>query len=51
MCLILCGFFFTACLTCQTLGNYEILSPAFAAWLPVILFGPFSVVMFDAVHT
>ena len=51
MCLFLCGFFFTACFTCQALGNYEILSPAFAAWLPVIMFGPVSIVMFDAVQT
>jgi lipopolysaccharide export system permease protein len=51
MCLILCGFFFVACFTCQSMGNNEYLSPALAAWLPVLLFGPLSFVMFDAVHT
>lgn len=51
MCLVLCGVFFAACFTCQYLGNNDLLSPAFAAWLPVLLFGPLAMVMFDAVHT
>lgn len=51
LCLLLCGFFFGVCFTCQALGNYEFLSPVMAAWAPVILFGPFSLVTFDAVHT
>jgi lipopolysaccharide export system permease protein len=51
MCLVLCGMFFGACFACQYLGNNEFLSPALAAWLPVFLFGPMSLVMFDAVHT
>jgi lipopolysaccharide export system permease protein len=51
MCLVICAVFFAACLTCQYLGNNEHLSPATAAWLPVLAFGPFAMVMFDAVHT
>ena len=51
MCLVLCAIFFGACLTCQYLGNNEHLSPAFSAWLPVLVFGPLAFVMFDAVHT
>jgi lipopolysaccharide export system permease protein len=51
LCLILCGFFFAACFTCQNLGNNETVSPALAAWLPVLFFGPLALVMFDAVHT
>jgi lipopolysaccharide export system permease protein len=51
MCLVICAVFFAACLTCQYLGNNEHLAPATAAWLPVLLFGPLSMVMFDAVHT
>jgi lipopolysaccharide export system permease protein len=51
MCLVLCGLFFAACFTCQYVGNNEIVSPALAAWLPVFVFGPPSLVMFDAVHT
>lgn len=51
MCLVLCGVFFAALFACKYLGDYEHLSPALAAWLPVLGFGPLSFVMFDAVHT
>jgi lipopolysaccharide export system permease protein len=51
LCLVLCGLFFFACFFCKYLGEHEHLSPAMAAWLPVIVFGPLSFVMFDAVHT
>ena len=51
LCLGLCALFFASCFTCQSLGNYEYLSPALAAWLPVLVFGPLSLVMFDAIHT
>jgi lipopolysaccharide export system permease protein len=51
MCLGLCGFFFVACFACQQLGNNDILAPALAAWLPVLLFGPLAFVLFDAIHT
>jgi lipopolysaccharide export system permease protein len=51
LCLGLCGLFFASCFTCQSLGNYEYLSPAWAAWVPVLVFGPLALVMFDAIHT
>ena len=53
LCLILCMVFFASVFTCQFLGKtgVEVISPALAAWLPVILFGPSSFVMFDMVHT
>jgi lipopolysaccharide export system permease protein len=55
LCLMLCIVFFASILACQYLGsNVETspyVSPALAAWLPVIVFGPISFVMFDAVHT
>ncbi len=51
LCLVLCGVFFGALFACKYLGDYEHLSPALAAWLPVLGFGPLSFVMFDAVHT
>lgn len=51
MCLLLCGLFFGAFFTCKSLGENDFLSPTLAAWLPVIVFGPLSVVMFDSVHT
>jgi lipopolysaccharide export system permease protein len=51
MCLVLCGLFFGAFFTCKSLGENDFLSPTLAAWLPVMVFGPLSVVMFDSVHT
>src|SRR5439155_18461899 len=51
LCLLLCGLFFAAQFACKGLGDYEYLSPALAAWLPVLVFGPFGFAMFDAIHT
>jgi lipopolysaccharide export system permease protein len=51
LCLALCAGFFAACFACQQLGDKEFVSPALAAWLPVIIFGPLAFVMFDAIHT
>jgi len=51
MCLVLCGVFFAACYMSKTAGDYEYVSPAAAAWAPVLVFGPFAIVLFDAVHT
>ena len=55
MCLMLCVIFFAAIFACQWLGKDELasqyISPALAAWLPVIGFGPCAMVMYDAVHT
>ena len=51
LCLVLCGVFFAAQFACKSLGDSEYVSPALAAWLPVLFFGPFSVAMFDAIHT
>jgi lipopolysaccharide export system permease protein len=51
MCVVLCGVFFAASYTCKMLGDNDYLAPALAAWLPVLLFGPAALVMFDAVHT
>jgi lipopolysaccharide export system permease protein len=51
LCLSLCATFFASILACQYLGNHEHVAPALAAWLPLLAFGPFSIVMFDAVHT
>ena len=51
MCLVVFGVFYAAMFLCKYLGDYEHLSPALAAWLPVLGFGPLSFVMFDAVHT
>jgi lipopolysaccharide export system permease protein len=51
LCLVLCGVFFGACFACKHLGDNEYLSPALAAWLPVLTFGPLGFVLFDAIHT
>jgi lipopolysaccharide export system permease protein len=51
MCLVLCAVFFAADFGCKHLGEKEFLSPALAAWLPVLVFGPLSFAMFDAIHT
>jgi lipopolysaccharide export system permease protein len=51
LCLGLCALFFFTCFFCKYLGSHDHLSPALAAWMPVIVFGPLSWVMFDAVHT
>jgi lipopolysaccharide export system permease protein len=51
LCLVLCAVFFAAQFSCKMLGDKDIMLPALAAWLPVITFGPFGWVLFDAVHT
>jgi lipopolysaccharide export system permease protein len=50
-CLVLCGVFFAVGYCAKMLGDNDILSPALSAWAPVLLFGPFAFVLFDAVHT
>jgi len=51
MCLVLCAIFFATSFMCKFLGEKEALSPALAAWMPVLIFGPVSFVLFDAIHT
>jgi lipopolysaccharide export system permease protein len=51
LCLGLCALFFGVCFGCKHLGEKEFISPALSAWLPVLLFGPLSFSMFDAIHT
>jgi lipopolysaccharide export system permease protein len=51
LCLILCGLFFGVQYSCKMLGDNDYVAPAFAAWVPVLCFGPLAVTMFDAVHT
>jgi lipopolysaccharide export system permease protein len=51
LCLIMCALFFAAVFACRQLGEQEWLSPAVAAWMPVLLFGPFAFALFDAIHT
>ena len=43
--------FFVCLYACKMLGDYDYVSPALAAWGPVLAFGPHSPALFDAVHT
>lgn len=47
LCLLMAGAFYAFMHVCRYTG----LSPTLAAWLPVMLFGPVSVVMLDSVKT
>lgn len=38
-------------IACKYLGDQEVLPAPLAAWLPLILFGPPALVLFDSVHT
>jgi lipopolysaccharide export system permease protein len=51
LCLVLCTIFYAAVYGCKFLGDHELLAPALAAWLPVLIFGPLAFVMFDSIHT
>lgn len=51
LCLALIGVFYAAVYGCKYLGENDLLSPPLAAWLPVLIFGPIAVALFDAVHT
>lgn len=53
LCLMLCVVFFASIFTCEYLAkdSGDLVSPALAAWIPVIIFGPLALVMYDAVHT
>lgn len=50
LCLGLCAVFFGTLFACQHLGA-GLIAPALAAWLPVFVFGPVSLVMYADVHT
>jgi lipopolysaccharide export system permease protein len=51
LCLIMCALFYAAVFGCKYLGEADVITPPLAAWMPVLLFGPLSVTLFDAVHT
>jgi len=47
LCLLIVGTFYAFIFLCRYMG----LPPAWAAWLPILLFGPVAVVMLDSVKT
>jgi lipopolysaccharide export system permease protein len=50
-CLMMCAVFFVLIFLCKALGDNDYLSPALAAWLPVLLAGPPAVLLFNDIHT
>jgi len=51
LCIVLCAVFFLTSYLCRMLGEYNYLPPAFAAWCPVLFFGPMAVFKLATVHT
>jgi lipopolysaccharide export system permease protein len=51
ICIVAAVLFLGVCQLSRYLGEQEYLSPALAAWLPVLIFGPAALAMFDAIHT
>jgi|SoiMethySBSTD1v2_1073268.scaffolds.fasta_scaffold211058_3 lipopolysaccharide export system permease protein len=51
LCLVMCAVFFAVVFGGKFLGTGDYLSPALAAWLPVLIFGPISIALYDAIHT
>jgi lipopolysaccharide export system permease protein len=51
LCLAMCAVFFAVVFGGKFLGTGDYVSPAMAAWLPVLVFGPLAVALYDAIHT
>ena len=51
ICLAAIAVAYGAVYFCKYLGEHDVLPPTLAAWLPVMIFGPVVLGMFDAVHT
>jgi len=51
ICISICAAYFFVDYACVELGRKEILSPVAAAWLPVLLFGPVGVFLFDGIRS
>lgn len=51
LCLAMCAVFFAVVFGGKFLGTADYVSPALAAWLPVLVFAPLAVALYDAIHT
>jgi lipopolysaccharide export system permease protein len=51
LCLVMCALFYGVVFGCKFLGEADIVTPPLAAWLPVLIFGPLALALFDAIHT
>lgn len=51
VCIVICAAFYGVHALCTELGKEQTLSPALAAWLPIAIFAPLGVFLFDGVKT
>jgi lipopolysaccharide export system permease protein len=51
LCLVVLAGYYVCTLGCKALGDTNYISPPLAGWLPVMVYGPIAIVVFDAVHT
>lgn len=51
LCLVMCVLFFAVVFGGKFLGTADYVTPALAAWLPVLVFAPFAISFYDAIHT
>lgn len=51
ICIVICAAFYGISILCTELGNRAALSPPAAAWLPIVLFMPTGLLLFDGVKT
>ena len=51
MCIGMCAAFYGVVFACRFMGNNEFIAPALAAWMPVLIFGPLTFALYDAVQT
>lgn len=51
LCLILCGAFYGLNLCCMNLGYKEFITPIFAAWFTITVFGSCSIWFWSLIHT
>jgi lipopolysaccharide export system permease protein len=51
MSIVSAGLFFAMSYFAKFLGESEYVTPALAAWIPVLCFGPFALVRVDSIHT
>jgi lipopolysaccharide export system permease protein len=51
LCMGLGTGYYACVIGCTAIGNSALVSPALAAWIPVMIYGPLAFVAFDMVHT
>ena len=51
LCLLMAAVFYACLQGAKYLGDQDLLPAPLAAWLPVLVFGPLALALFDAIHT